>query len=173
MYDIQCRHYIYYVLYTMSSLYIYIYYVWYTMSSLYILCLVYNVVTIYTMSCIQCRHYIYYVWYTIVLLYILCLIYNVVTSFVAATFYKMFGGEQWKSNVLCTALLVPGTVFMIFFVLNLLLWFVGVGVGVGVDFFFFFLRHCFFYCSRLIALPPLTLLYPGNTTGTNTLVPRH
>lgn len=43
-------------------------------------------------------------------------------GFVSSRMYKMFGGEQWKSNVICTAFLVPSLVFATFFVLNLILW---------------------------------------------------
>jgi len=43
-------------------------------------------------------------------------------GFVSSRIYKMFGGEQWKSNVMATAFLVPSVVFAIFFVLNLILW---------------------------------------------------
>ncbi|RWS01640.1 hypothetical protein B4U79_02365 [Dinothrombium tinctorium] len=43
-------------------------------------------------------------------------------GFVSARLYKSFGGYKWKLNVLFTALLCPGVVFVIFFVLNLLLW---------------------------------------------------
>ncbi|KAH8010081.1 hypothetical protein HPB51_024756 [Rhipicephalus microplus] len=43
-------------------------------------------------------------------------------GYVSARIYKSFGGEQWKLNVLLTALVCPGVVFSLFFVLNLLLW---------------------------------------------------
>uniref|UniRef100_A0A224Z8K2 Transmembrane 9 superfamily member n=1 Tax=Rhipicephalus zambeziensis TaxID=60191 RepID=A0A224Z8K2_9ACAR len=43
-------------------------------------------------------------------------------GYVSARIYKSFGGEQWKLNVLLTALVCPGIVFSLFFVLNLLLW---------------------------------------------------
>jgi hypothetical protein len=43
-------------------------------------------------------------------------------GFVSSRMYKMFGGEQWKSNVICTAFLIPSFVFVTFFVLNLVLW---------------------------------------------------
>lgn len=43
-------------------------------------------------------------------------------GYISARLYKMFGGEKWVMNVLCTALLCPGIVFIIFFVLNLVLW---------------------------------------------------
>jgi len=44
-------------------------------------------------------------------------------GFVSARMYKMFGGEQWKSNVMMTSFLCPGIVFCCFFVLNLVLWY--------------------------------------------------
>lgn len=43
-------------------------------------------------------------------------------GYISARLYKMFGGEKWVSNVLCTAFLCPGIVFVIFFALNLVLW---------------------------------------------------
>ncbi|XP_053207116.1 transmembrane 9 superfamily member 2-like [Panonychus citri] len=43
-------------------------------------------------------------------------------GYVSARLYKSFGGYKWKMNVFLTALLSPGIVFSIFFVLNLLLW---------------------------------------------------
>ncbi|XP_046676236.1 transmembrane 9 superfamily member 2 [Homalodisca vitripennis] len=43
-------------------------------------------------------------------------------GFVSARVYKSFGGEKWKSNVLLTSMLTPGIVFMLFFVMNLVLW---------------------------------------------------
>jgi len=43
-------------------------------------------------------------------------------GYVSARIYKSFGGEKWKSNVLFSAFLVPGIVFGIFFLLNLILW---------------------------------------------------
>lgn len=43
-------------------------------------------------------------------------------GYVSARLYKMFGGEKWMKNVLLTAFLCPGIVFVIFFVLNLVLW---------------------------------------------------
>ncbi|PAA89042.1 hypothetical protein BOX15_Mlig008823g1 [Macrostomum lignano] len=43
-------------------------------------------------------------------------------GYVSARIYKMFGGLRWKLHVLLTALLCPGLVFAIFFVLNLVLW---------------------------------------------------
>lgn len=43
-------------------------------------------------------------------------------GYVSARIYKGFGGEKWKSNVLLTAILCPGCVFSLFFVMNLLFW---------------------------------------------------
>eukprot|EP00038_Savillea_parva_P007385 m.169803 g.169803 ORF g.169803 m.169803 type:complete len:664 (-) comp13147_c0_seq1:107-2098(-) len=45
-----------------------------------------------------------------------------VSGFVSSRMYKMFGGEQWKSNVIATAFLIPSVIFATFFVLNLILW---------------------------------------------------
>ncbi len=38
---------------------------------------------------------------------------------------QMFGGEQWKTNVLLASFLVPGIIFIIFFVLNLVSFYTG------------------------------------------------
>eukprot|EP00039_Didymoeca_costata_P004086 m.71244 g.71244 ORF g.71244 m.71244 type:complete len:673 (-) comp12228_c0_seq1:228-2246(-) len=43
-------------------------------------------------------------------------------GYVASRLYKMFGGEQWKTNVLLTSFMFPSVIFAIFFVLNLVLW---------------------------------------------------
>lgn len=43
-------------------------------------------------------------------------------GYVSARMYKTFGGEKWKTNVLLTALLCPGIVFVDFFLMNLILW---------------------------------------------------
>mmetsp|Transcript_92510 Transcript_92510/g.193407 ORF Transcript_92510/g.193407 Transcript_92510/m.193407 type:complete len:640 (+) Transcript_92510:47-1966(+) len=43
-------------------------------------------------------------------------------GYVSARFYKMWKGEDWKKTTLLTAFLYPGTVFCIFFVLNLFIW---------------------------------------------------
>mmetsp|Transcript_8165 Transcript_8165/g.4329 ORF Transcript_8165/g.4329 Transcript_8165/m.4329 type:complete len:90 (+) Transcript_8165:731-1000(+) len=42
-------------------------------------------------------------------------------GFYSSRLYKMFRGENWKSNTLLTALLFPGIAFMLFFVLNFFL----------------------------------------------------
>ncbi|XP_015915932.1 transmembrane 9 superfamily member 2 [Parasteatoda tepidariorum] len=43
-------------------------------------------------------------------------------GYVSARMYKAFGGIKWKSNVILTSTLCPGCVFVLFFVLNLMLW---------------------------------------------------
>merc|ERR1719183_1211639 len=43
-------------------------------------------------------------------------------GFASARFYKLFQGDGWKEATLLTALLFPGSVFIIFFILNLLIW---------------------------------------------------
>jgi len=43
-------------------------------------------------------------------------------GFVSARFYKLWAGEAWKEATLMTALVFPGSVFCIFFFLNLLIW---------------------------------------------------
>ncbi|EDO38363.1 predicted protein [Nematostella vectensis] len=43
-------------------------------------------------------------------------------GYVSARLYKMFGGERWKTNVILSSFFVPGFVFGIFFLLNLVLW---------------------------------------------------
>lgn len=43
-------------------------------------------------------------------------------GYYSARMYKMFGGEKWVVCVFANALLIPGFIFIIFFVLNLVLW---------------------------------------------------
>ncbi|XP_013788711.1 transmembrane 9 superfamily member 2-like [Limulus polyphemus] len=43
-------------------------------------------------------------------------------GYFSARIYKSFSGEKWKSNVLLTALLCPGLLFGLFFIMNLILW---------------------------------------------------
>lgn len=45
-----------------------------------------------------------------------------VAGYTQARFYKLFNGDDWKTVTFMTAVLFPGTVFAIFFVLNLLIW---------------------------------------------------
>ncbi|XP_030838017.1 transmembrane 9 superfamily member 2 isoform X3 [Strongylocentrotus purpuratus] len=46
-----------------------------------------------------------------------------IAGYVSSRIYKTFGGERWKSNVLSTSFLIPGIIFGIFFILNLILWY--------------------------------------------------
>ncbi|CAG5097219.1 Similar to TM9SF2: Transmembrane 9 superfamily member 2 (Pongo abelii) [Cotesia congregata] len=43
-------------------------------------------------------------------------------GYVSARIYKSFGGEKWKTNVLLTAMLSPGIIFSLFFIMNLIFW---------------------------------------------------
>mmetsp|Transcript_26896 Transcript_26896/g.43019 ORF Transcript_26896/g.43019 Transcript_26896/m.43019 type:complete len:623 (+) Transcript_26896:44-1912(+) len=45
-----------------------------------------------------------------------------VAGFAAARLYKFFQGDKWKDAAWCTALLYPGAVFSLFFLMNLLIW---------------------------------------------------
>jgi transmembrane 9 superfamily member 2/4 len=49
-------------------------------------------------------------------------IFGFVGGYVSARSYKTFGGELWKVNMATTPLLVPGTVFGLFFLMNLMVW---------------------------------------------------
>uniref|UniRef100_UPI00398E80D4 transmembrane 9 superfamily member 2 n=1 Tax=Pristiophorus japonicus TaxID=55135 RepID=UPI00398E80D4 len=53
-------------------------------------------------------------------------------GYVAARFYKSFGGEKWKTNVLLTSIMCPGIVFADFFLMNLILW--GEGSSAAIPF---------------------------------------
>lgn len=55
-----------------------------------------------------------------------------VAGYISARLYKTMGGLRWKSNVLMTAFLVPGLVFVVFFILNLFLW--GAGSSAAIPF---------------------------------------
>ncbi|CAJ1344901.1 unnamed protein product [Effrenium voratum] len=47
---------------------------------------------------------------------------GILAGYTSARFYKMWKGEDWKKTTLLTAFLYPGTVFCIFFVLDLFIW---------------------------------------------------
>jgi len=47
---------------------------------------------------------------------------GILAGYASARFYKMWKGEDWKKTTLLTAFLYPGTVFTIFFILNLFIW---------------------------------------------------
>ena len=53
---------------------------------------------------------------------ILYAVFGFIGGYVSARAYKTFAGDAWKRNILLTPVLVPGTVFGTFFVLNLFLW---------------------------------------------------
>ena len=52
-------------------------------------------------------------------------IFSFIGGYVSARVYKNFGGDAWKRNIALTPILVPGLVFAVFFLLNLLLWLKG------------------------------------------------
>merc|ERR1719424_1642722 len=47
---------------------------------------------------------------------------GILAGYCSARFYKTWKGENWKRTTLLTAFLYPGTVFVIFFILNLFIW---------------------------------------------------
>ncbi|KAH7281887.1 hypothetical protein KP509_35G001000 [Ceratopteris richardii] len=47
---------------------------------------------------------------------------GIVAGYSSSRFFKMFKGTEWKKNTLRTALVFPGIVFCIFFILNCLIW---------------------------------------------------
>ncbi|MCP9264965.1 Transmembrane 9 superfamily member [Dirofilaria immitis] len=49
-------------------------------------------------------------------------LFSIVAGYVSARLYKTMNGLAWKTNVLMTSFLVPGIVFAVFFISNLLLW---------------------------------------------------
>ena len=54
-----------------------------------------------------------------ILLYTL---FGFIGGYVSARVYKSFGGEAWKRNIALTPIIIPGIVFVTFFLLNLFLW---------------------------------------------------
>lgn len=46
-------------------------------------------------------------------------------GYYSSMIFKMFRGTEWKTNTIMTAFLYPGTVFAVFFVINLVLWYEG------------------------------------------------
>ncbi|KAI9015548.1 hypothetical protein DFJ74DRAFT_645012 [Hyaloraphidium curvatum] len=56
---------------------------------------------------------------TVMLVFYVC--FGSVAGYVSARMYKMFGGEDWRMNVILTAFLVPGVIFFIFVILNFFL----------------------------------------------------
>lgn len=43
-------------------------------------------------------------------------------GYYSSRFYKMFGGERWATSVFANAILCPGLIFVVFFILNSVLW---------------------------------------------------
>ncbi|XP_077388388.1 transmembrane 9 superfamily member 2-like [Festucalex cinctus] len=54
-------------------------------------------------------------------------------GYVSARLYKTFGGEQWQTNALLTALLCPGIVFVRFCLMNLILWVEGSSAAIPFE----------------------------------------
>jgi len=52
---------------------------------------------------------------------VLYVVMGIFAGYFAARTYKLFKGQDWKTNMLLTAFLFPGTVFIIFLILNLVL----------------------------------------------------
>ena len=65
----------------------------------------------------------------------------------SAVTYKMFRGTEWKQNTIATAFGYPGTIFSIFFVLNLILWFEG--SSGAIPFSTFFTLLFLFFCVSM------------------------
>lgn len=65
-------------------------------------------------------------------------------GYYSSVIYKMFRGTEWKQNTLMTAFLFPGTIFAIFFTLNLVLWAEGSSgaLSFGTFFTLLFLWFC-------------------------------
>eukprot|EP00434_Breviolum_minutum_P014365 symbB.v1.2.012669.t2/scaffold881.1/size155427/8 len=49
-------------------------------------------------------------------------VHEVFGGYASARLYKVFNGEDWKTNTLMTAMLYPGVIFVVFFILNLFIW---------------------------------------------------
>uniref|UniRef100_A0AC34QI71 Transmembrane 9 superfamily member n=1 Tax=Panagrolaimus sp. JU765 TaxID=591449 RepID=A0AC34QI71_9BILA len=49
-------------------------------------------------------------------------LFSIVAGYISARLYKTMEGLAWKTNILLTAFFVPGIVFGVFFVTNLMLW---------------------------------------------------
>lgn len=54
----------------------------------------------------------------------------------SARLYKAFKGKNWKKNTVLTALTLPGTIFVVFFILNLFVWRAGSSGAVPLSTFF-------------------------------------
>jgi transmembrane 9 superfamily protein 2/4 len=47
---------------------------------------------------------------------------GIFSGYISARFYKTLGGEHWKVNSLTVSLLFPGICFLVFFLINFLIW---------------------------------------------------
>lgn len=54
-------------------------------------------------------------------MFIFFIFFSIVGSFVSGYIYRFFGGENWKLNLVLTPILVPGSLFLIFILLNFFL----------------------------------------------------
>lgn len=54
-------------------------------------------------------------------MFILFILFSIVSSFISGYIYRFFGGEEWKLNMILTPVLVPGSLFGIFVLLNFFL----------------------------------------------------
>lgn len=52
-----------------------------------------------------------------IVFYVLC---GSIAGYVSARVYKMCGGQAWKQNMLMTSLLVPGSIFLLLLLINIL-----------------------------------------------------
>jgi len=53
---------------------------------------------------------------------VLFVVMGIFAGYFSSRIYKMFKGVHWRKNMITTAMLFPGVIFTIFFVLNLVLW---------------------------------------------------
>jgi len=74
------------------------------------------------------------------------------SGYLSARLYKLFGGEKWAANVICTALLCPGVVFALFFVLNLVLWINSSSAAMPFSTLLALLALWFLVCTPLVFL---------------------
>lgn len=54
-------------------------------------------------------------------MFILYIFFSIISSYVSGYLYRFFGGENWKLNMVLAPVLVPGSLFAIFLVLNFFL----------------------------------------------------
>lgn len=54
-------------------------------------------------------------------MFILFIFFSIISAYVSGYLYRFFGGENWKVNMLLTPTLVPGSLFLLFIVMNFFL----------------------------------------------------